>query len=100
MRVASWSAVMAAIRSLIASGFFSRWAAPRASSSARLSTQPSGSPSAGSAPAGSMTTTCRRCGSSARRSRALASWAASSAISTRLSESARMNADSSALVEG
>jgi hypothetical protein len=47
-----------------------------------------------------MTTTCASSGSPALLSRAFASWAASSAISTRLSESARMKADSSVFVEG
>lgn len=100
MRVASWSGVIAATRSVTASGFFTRCSAPRASSSARVRTQPSGSPSTGSAPAGSMTTTCASSGRSALLSRAFDSWAASSAISTRLSESARMKADSSVFVEG
>lgn len=100
MRVASWSAVMAAIRSLTASGCLARYSRPRASRSARESTQPSGSPSAATASAASRTTTCASSGRSARRSRALASCAASSAIRIRLSESERMNADSSAFVLG
>lgn len=95
MRVASWSAVIAPTRSLISSGFFSRYAAPRVSSSARVST-----PSPVSTPAGSMTTMWPSSGSSARFSRALVSWAAFSAIRTLLSESERMNADSSAFVCG
>ncbi len=100
MRVASWSRPRAPTRSRTASGFFSRYAAPRRSSSARESTQPSGSPSAATASASSMTTTWSRAGSSARHSRTLASCAAFSAISTLLSESERMKAVSSVLVEG
>ncbi len=95
MSVASWSFVMAPTRSLIRSGFFSRYAAPRCSSSVRVST-----PSPVSTPAGSMTTTWVSSGRSARFSWTLASWVASSAISTLLAESERMNADSSALVCG
>ncbi|CAM5641571.1 hypothetical protein SAURM35S_00056 [Streptomyces aurantiogriseus] len=95
MSVASWSLVIAPTRFLISSGSCSRRAAPRFSSSSRVRIQ-----SAVSTPAGSMTTTWVRSGSSARFSTALASWAASSAISTRLSESERMYADSSALVCG
>lgn len=100
MRVASWSAVIAETRSVTASGVLARSSAPWASSSARVMIQPSGSPSAGSTPAGSMTTTCARSGRSARVSRALASCSASSAMRMRLSESARMKADSSAFVDG
>ncbi|CAM5675731.1 hypothetical protein SFUMM280S_01857 [Streptomyces fumanus] len=94
--MASWSLVSAPTRFSISSGSFSSLAAPRRSSSARVSTQSSPV----SAPAGSMTTTWVRSGSSARRSRALASCSAFSAISTRLPESERMYADSSALVCG
>ncbi len=96
MRVASWSLVSAPTRFSTSSGSCSRRAAPRRSSSSRVRTQSSEV----SAPAASITTTWVRSGSSARFSRALASWAASSAISTRLSESERMYADSSALVCG
>ncbi len=96
MRVASWSLVSAPTRSLISCGSFSRRAAPRRSSSSRVRTHSS----AVSAPAGSITTTWMSSGSSARFAFALASCAASSAISTRLSESERMYADSSALVCG
>ncbi len=95
MRVASWSLVIAPTFSLIRSGFFSRYAAPRCSSSASVSTQ-----SPVSASAGSITTTWVRSGSSACFSRALASCSAFSANRTLLPESARMNADSSALVCG
>lgn len=95
MRVASWSAVIAPTRSLISSGCFSRYAVPRASSSVSVRTQ-----SSVSTPCGSMTMTRVSSGSSARFSRALASCAASSAMSTLLAESERMNADSSALVCG
>lgn len=95
MRVASWSLVIAPTRSLIRSGSFSSRAAPRFSSSSRVRIQ-----SAVSTPAASITTTCVSSGSSARFSSALASCSAFSAISTRLSESDRMYADSSALVCG
>ncbi len=96
MRVASCVEVIAETRSLTASGCVSRYARPRSSSSARERIQ---SPSL-STPAASTTTTWRRFGRSARRSTALASWAASSAMRTFDSESERMNADSSALVCG
>ncbi len=96
MRVARWSFGEGADPLVTSSGSFSRRAAPRASSAPRVRIQSSSV----SAPAASITTTWVRSGSSAFFSRALASCAASSAISTRLSESERMYADSSALVCG
>ncbi len=95
MRVASWSLVRAATRSLISSGSFRRRAAPRFSSSARVMTK-----SSVSTPSASTTTTRVSSGSSSRLATALATCSAFSAISTRLCESERMYADSSALVCG
>ncbi len=85
MRVASWSLVIAATRSLTSSGSFWRRAAPRFSSSASVITK-----SSVSTPAGSMTTTRVRSGSSARLATALAACSAFSAMITRLWESERM----------